>query len=99
MAFLLVWGKDSYTKRLLVLLPCTCVSLPALVHLCQTSLLLPWSPSHSGLCQFKITIFAPLQWAHKTLSNFRFLSLSLFLLCMFLPLVCDPGPITLLHLF
>jgi hypothetical protein len=30
------------------------------------------SPSHSGLCQFKITIFAPLKWAHQTHSVFRF---------------------------
>jgi hypothetical protein len=28
------------------------------------------SPSHSGLCQFKITLFTPLQWAHQTLSSF-----------------------------
>jgi hypothetical protein len=39
--FLLVWGKDSYTERFLVLFPHTCVLQPTLVHLCQTSLLLP----------------------------------------------------------
>jgi hypothetical protein len=32
-AFLLVWDKDSYTERLLVLLPCTCVLQPGLIHL------------------------------------------------------------------
>jgi hypothetical protein len=42
-AFLLVWDKDSYTERLLALFPCTCVLQPTLVHLCQTSLLLPGS--------------------------------------------------------
>jgi hypothetical protein len=31
-----------------------------------------WSPSQSGLCQFKITLFAPLLWAQQTLSNFGF---------------------------
>jgi hypothetical protein len=40
-AFLLVWDKDSYTERFLVLLPCTCVLQPTLVHLCQTSSLHP----------------------------------------------------------
>jgi hypothetical protein len=39
--FLLVWDKDSYTDRFLALLPRTCVSQLTLVHLCQTSLLLP----------------------------------------------------------
>jgi hypothetical protein len=68
---LLVWDKDSYTERFLVLLPCTCVLQPELLiytRLFTTSR----SPSHSGLCQFKITLFAPLQWAHKTLSSFGF---------------------------
>jgi hypothetical protein len=41
--FLLVWDKDSYTERFLVLLPCTCVLQPTLVHLCQTSPVLPGS--------------------------------------------------------
>jgi hypothetical protein len=41
------------------------------------------SPSHSGLCHFKITLLAPLQWAYQTLSNFRFPSL--FLLYAFSP--------------
>jgi hypothetical protein len=40
-AFLLVWDKDSYTERFLELLPCTCVLQPTLVHLHQTSSLLP----------------------------------------------------------
>jgi hypothetical protein len=38
---LLVWRKDSYTGRFLVLFPCTCVLQPKLVHLYQTSSLLP----------------------------------------------------------
>jgi hypothetical protein len=32
----------------------------------------PQSPSHGGLCQFKITIFAPLQWAHHHIQVLRF---------------------------
>jgi hypothetical protein len=40
-AFLLVWGKYSYTKRFLAFLPCTCVLQPTLVHLYYTSSLLP----------------------------------------------------------
>jgi hypothetical protein len=40
-AFLLVWDKDSYTERFLSLLPCTCVLQLKLVHLYQTSALLP----------------------------------------------------------
>jgi hypothetical protein len=40
-AILLVWTKDSYTERFLVSLPCTCVLQPTLVHLYQTSSLLP----------------------------------------------------------
>jgi hypothetical protein len=39
------------------------------------------SPSHSGLFQFKVTLLAPLQWAHQPHSSFRFPSLSLFHLC------------------
>jgi hypothetical protein len=95
--FLVVWDRDSYIERFLVLLPCTCVLQPKLVHLCQTSSLLP---SHLPIVasQFKITLLAPLQWAHQTHSSFRFPSLSLFLLYV-LPLVCDPCPIILLHLF
>jgi hypothetical protein len=43
-AFLLVWDKDTYTERFLALLPCTCVLQPTLVHLYQTSSLLPGPP-------------------------------------------------------
>jgi hypothetical protein len=39
--FLLVWGKDSYAERFLVLLPCTWVLQATLIHLYQTSSLLP----------------------------------------------------------
>jgi hypothetical protein len=40
-AFLLVWAKDSYTGRFLVLFQFICVFQPILVHLCQISSLLP----------------------------------------------------------
>jgi hypothetical protein len=39
--FLIVWDKDSYIRRFFLLFPCICVSQPKLVHLYQTSLLLP----------------------------------------------------------
>jgi hypothetical protein len=32
------------------------------------------SPFHIELCCFKVTILAPLQWAHQTLSSFGFLT-------------------------
>jgi hypothetical protein len=41
MTFLLVWNKDSYTGRFLVLFPCICVLQLKLVHLYHTSSLLP----------------------------------------------------------
>jgi hypothetical protein len=40
-AYFLVWDKDSYVEKFLVLLPCTCVFQPKLVHLYQNSSLLP----------------------------------------------------------
>jgi hypothetical protein len=41
MAFFLVWDKDSYTGRLLVLFPCIYTLKHKMVHLYQTSSLLP----------------------------------------------------------
>jgi hypothetical protein len=41
MAFLLVWDKDSYTGCFLVLFPWICVLQLQLVHLFQSSSLLP----------------------------------------------------------
>jgi hypothetical protein len=29
-----------------------------------------WSPSHIDLCHFKVSVLAPLQWRHQTLSSF-----------------------------
>jgi hypothetical protein len=40
-SFLLVWDKESYAERFLVLLPCTYVLQPTVVHPYQTSALLP----------------------------------------------------------
>jgi hypothetical protein len=45
--FLLVWGNDTYIEKFLALLPLTCVLQPTLVHLYQTSSLLP-SPLSIG---------------------------------------------------
>jgi hypothetical protein len=41
MTFLLVWDKDSYAGSFLELFPCICVLQPQLIHLFQSSLLLP----------------------------------------------------------
>jgi hypothetical protein len=84
-SFLLIWDKDSYTERIIVLLPCACVLQPTLVHFYQTSLLLPGPLPTVPLCQFKITLFTPQQGAHKPHSSFRFPFLSLFLPCTFSP--------------
>jgi hypothetical protein len=65
--FLLVWDKDSYTERFLALLPCTCVLQPLLINLYQ---ILHYFPI--DLCHFKVTMLAPLQLAHQTLSSFGF---------------------------
>jgi hypothetical protein len=91
--FLLVWDKDSYLGRFFVLVPSIYVLPPTLVHLYQTSSLLP--SLHTGLCQFKVTI----QWAHQPLSSFWFSSFSLSRPYAGLPLESDSCAIILLHLF
>jgi hypothetical protein len=82
---LLAWDKDSYTERFLALLPCTCVLQPKLVHLYQTSSLLPSHLLIVASANLWLLFFAPVQLAHQTLSSFRFPSLSLFLLYAFSP--------------
>jgi hypothetical protein len=95
---LLVWDKESYTERdschsfhAHVYYNCIGSSLPELFTTSQ-------SPSHSDLCQFQSTILAPLQQAHQPLSSLCFLHFPIPPVCV-LPLVCDPCPIVLLHLF
>jgi hypothetical protein len=39
--FLLLWDKDSYTERFIAFVLCTCLLQPTLVHLYQTTSLLP----------------------------------------------------------
>jgi hypothetical protein len=96
-AFLLVWDKDSYTERFLVLLPCTCVLKPTLIHLYQTPSRLPCPLPIIGLCQFKITLSAH-QGAHQPLSSFGFPTFP-YSSCVCSPLVCGPCPIILLQFF
>jgi hypothetical protein len=71
-ALLLAWDKDSYTKRFLALLPCTCCITTQIGSPLPDLFTTSQSRSHSGLCQFKITLFTPLQWACQTLSTFGF---------------------------
>jgi hypothetical protein len=47
------------------LLPCTCELQPTLVHLCQTSSLLPGPLPILAPVSLKVTIFSSLQWAHQ----------------------------------
>jgi hypothetical protein len=57
----------------LALLLCTCVLQPKLVHREEPDLFTASrSPSQSDLCHFKVTVLAPLHWAHQTLSSFGF---------------------------
>jgi hypothetical protein len=80
---LLAWGKDSYTERFQALLPCTCAFTTWTDSSLPDSFTSSQSLSHSDLHRFKVTILAPLQWAHQTLSSFRFPFLSLFFLYVF----------------
>jgi hypothetical protein len=41
MTFLLVWDQDNYTGNFLMLFPCICVLQLQLIHLYQSSSLLP----------------------------------------------------------
>jgi hypothetical protein len=83
--FLLVWDKGSYTERFLVLLPCKTMYETYIGSSLPDLFTASWSPSRNGPRHFKITLFSPLQWAHQPHSNFRFPSLSLFLLYVFSP--------------
>jgi hypothetical protein len=92
--FSLVWGKDSCTERFLALLPCTSVLQPTLVHFCQTSSLLPGP--------LPIVVSANLRLLYLLLYsehiNQGFLPFP-FPPMHILPLMCDPCPLILLHLF
>jgi hypothetical protein len=85
--FLLVWDKDIYTKRFLVLLPCTYVLQPTLVCFYQTSSLLPGS--------LPTVASASLRLLYLLLCSERINHIQV---CV-LPLVCDPCLIILLHCF
>jgi hypothetical protein len=97
-AFLLVWSKDSYTERFLALLPCICVLQPTLVHLYQTSSLLPGSLPIVASASLRL-LYSLLYSEHinhiQVLGFLHFPYSSVHIL----PLVYDPCPIILLHLF
>jgi hypothetical protein len=89
---------DSYTERFLVLLPCTSVLQPTLVHLYQTSSLIPGP--------LPVVAFASLRLLYsllysKQINHIQVLGFLPFPIppVSLLPLVCDPCPIILLHLF
>jgi hypothetical protein len=74
--FLLVWDRDIPSIAFMYMCIKTHVS-SSFPDLFTTF----WAPYHSGLSQFKVILFAPLQWAHQSHSSFRFPFLSLFLPC------------------
>jgi hypothetical protein len=95
---LLVLDKDSYTERFLALLPCTCVLQTTLVHLCQTSSLLPGPlpiEASANLRLFYLLLYSG-HISHIQVLGFLPFPYSFVWV---LPLVCDPCPIILLHLF
>jgi hypothetical protein len=59
---------------------------PKLAHPLPDLFITSQSPSHGGLYQFKITLFAPLQWTHQPCSSFRFPLLSISLPCVVSPI-------------
>jgi hypothetical protein len=83
--FFLVWYKDSYTERFLVLLPCTSVLQPTLVHFYQTSSLLPGPLPIVASANLRLLYSLLYSGAHQPCSSFRFSFLSLFLPCVFFP--------------
>jgi hypothetical protein len=71
-AFLLVWGKDSYNREIPSIASmqnCIRAQIDSSLPDCFTTSL---TPSHINLCHFKVTILAPLQWGHQTFSSFGF---------------------------
>jgi hypothetical protein len=95
--FLLAWDKDSCTERFLELLPCTCVLQPKLVHLCQTSSLLPGHFPTVASVILRL-LYSLLYSRHiKHFQVLGFLPILIPPVCA-RPLSCDPSPTTLLHL-
>jgi hypothetical protein len=98
MAFLLVWEKDSYIERFLVLSLCTHVLQPTLIHLYQTPSLLP-SPLPIMVSVSLRLLYLFLYSGHIDLFQvLGFLPFPYFS-CVCSPLSVWPYPIILLHLF
>jgi hypothetical protein len=58
-AFLLDGERDSYTERFLALLPCTCVLQTTLVHIYQTSSLLPGDLPKAAAASLRLLFCSP----------------------------------------
>jgi hypothetical protein len=70
-AFLLIELRVGYTEIPTIAFMCKCVTTQvdsSLTDLCTSS----WSPFHIDLCCFKVSVLAPLQWGHQTVSYFGF---------------------------
>jgi hypothetical protein len=78
MTFLLVWGKDSYSGKFLVLFPCIYALQPTLVHFYQTSSLLPSPLTIIALASLRLQYSLPYSEHINHIQAFSFLS-SLYL--------------------
>jgi hypothetical protein len=95
---LLVWDKYSYTERFLALLPCTCVLQPELIHLYQTSSLLPGHLPILTAVILRLLYYLLYSGHIKHFQVLGFLPFPIPPVCV-LSLVCDSCSIILLHLF
>jgi hypothetical protein len=90
--------KRQLYREIPCIVPCTCVLQPTQFHLCQTSSLLP-SPLPIVASDSLRLLYSILYSEHishiQVLVSFPFPIPPMYIL----PLVCDPRPIILLHLF
>jgi hypothetical protein len=95
---LLAWDKDSYKERFLELLSCPRVLQPELVHLYQTSSLIPGHLPIVASVSLRL-LYSLLYSGHiKHFQVLGFLPFPIPPVCV-LPLACEPCSIILLHLF
>jgi hypothetical protein len=97
-AFLLVWDKVNYTERFLALLPCTSELQLTFIHLYQTTSLLPGPLPIVASANLRL-LYLLLYSEH--INHIQVLGFFPFPIppVHILPLVCEPCPIILLHLF
>jgi hypothetical protein len=97
-AFLLVWDKNSSTKRFLALLPYPCVLQPTLVYLYQTSSLLPDPLPIVASASLRLLYLLLYSDHINHIQVLGFLPFP-YSSCVHSPLSCDLCSIILQHLF